>query len=239
MSCSMNWTKCSQARTTNNKAGRDELSRTLKDFQAAFPDYDNWKHQVASVYNDNHHLQLSDGWTMFGDNPNQLSVKNFTVQGEGAVILRESVRLCQDAGLVVVATVHDSIVVDIPSDRAEFCVDILKNSMIKGFDNVMKHYGKTSPIRVEGECWSQDFTKPYTLGDFKFMQELIPGKSIKEHERFKKFFLSAKINGSSANKDLTPIIPVVKVARKKRVPKLINVPQLNKVVSNGVHDSID
>ena len=105
------------------------------------------------------------------------------------MILRESVKLCQDAGLKVIATVHDSIVVDIPSALTEKCLDILHNSMVQGFENVMKTYGRTVPIRVEGDCWSKDFPKPFTLGNFKCTQEFIHEKAVADYERFKKYLV--------------------------------------------------
>lgn len=158
-------------------------------FNDAYPEYTAWKYATLRQYEEEGMLQLSDGWKMWGDNDNSRSVSNFMVQGEGACILRESVRLCQDQGLLVVATVHDSIVVDIPSNAVEKCTRLLQESMIQGFENVMKTYGRTSPIRVEGECWSQDFAQPCTLGDFKCTQEFIHEKAVFEYGKYKKYFL--------------------------------------------------
>lgn len=157
-------------------------------FNDAYPEYAKWKYATVRQYEEEGYLMLSDGWKMWGDNSNSKSVVNFTVQGEGACILRESVRLCQEAGLVVIATVHDSIVVDIPSALTTKCLDILHTSMVQGFENVMKTYGRTVPIRVEGDCWSKDFPKPFTLGNFKCTQEFIHEKAVKEFERFEKYF---------------------------------------------------
>jgi hypothetical protein len=158
-------------------------------FNDSYPEYTAWKYATVRQYEEDGMLQLSDGWKMWGDNDNTRSVTNFMVQGEGACILRESVRLCQDRGLKVIATVHDSIVVDIPSAIAVKCLDILHDSMVEGFENVMKTYGRTVSIRVEGECWSKDIRLPYTHRNFKITQEFIHEKGVKDYERFKKYLV--------------------------------------------------
>lgn len=167
---------------------KDDAQKYIDLFEDAYPVYMAWKEETLHRYEDQGYLQLSDGWTIWGDNDNPRSVTNFMVQGEGAVILRESVRLAQQAGLDVLATVHDSIVIECDSRTAPGSTGELQRCMAKGFETVMAKYGKTVPIRLEGECWSRDFTKSQEVGAFKFTQEFIHEKAVKDYERYKKFF---------------------------------------------------
>ena len=157
-------------------------------FEESYPEYSQWKWDTQNRYEDEKCLRLSDGWRLWGDNPSKLSVLNFPIQGEGAVILRTAVQLCQSKGLRVIATVHDSIVCDIPAGKARYCADLLKTCMIEAFETVMSRFGITAPIRVEGECWSQSFTKSQQIGDFAFSRELIHPRAVAEHARYEKYF---------------------------------------------------
>lgn len=157
-------------------------------FNESYPDYSQWKWDTQSNYDASKFLRLSDGWRMSGDNPSKLSVLNFPIQGEGAVILRTAVQLCQSRGLRVIATVHDSIVCDIPAAKARYCADLLKECMVEAFEVVMVKFGSTAPIRVEGECWSQSFTKSQQIGDFAFSRELIHPRAVSDHARYEKYF---------------------------------------------------
>lgn len=168
----------------------DDVQKYVDLFEEAYPEYRRWKFDTLRSYEDNSFLQLSDGWTMWGDNDNNRSVTNFMVQGEGAVILRESVRLCQNAGLDVVATVHDSIVIECDSDAAGIGVSQLREAMVQGFENVMSKYGRTVPIRVEGECWSQDFdVSGLSKHGVTYTKEFIHEKAVADYEKYKEFLV--------------------------------------------------
>lgn len=167
----------------------DDVQKYVDLFEEAYPEYRRWKFDTLRSYEDNNFLQLSDGWTMWGDNDNNRSVTNFMVQGEGAVILRESVRLCQKAGLDVVATVHDSIVIECDAFPAQVYVQTLQSAMIQGFENVMSKYGRTVPIRVEGECWSQDFDTKKVINNVTYTKEFIHEKAVADYEKYKEFLV--------------------------------------------------
>ena len=74
--------------------------------------YRHYWHHVAKTeadYKGRRPLVLPNGWALFEDNPNPLSVRNFPVQGTAAVILQRAVRLMHDEGLAVCWTMHDAV----------------------------------------------------------------------------------------------------------------------------------
>jgi hypothetical protein len=157
---------------------------------------------------------------MWGDNDNFRSVANFPVQGEGAVILRRAVALLQDKNINVIATVHDSIVIEYKVENTDIVLPIFKECMIQGFDDVMKNFGKTSPIRVDGDAWSRSYTESKRHG-FNLSNEFIHEKAKQDYERYKKFFDGSII---PTNRSCTAEpLPVEKKTRtrKPRTSKLL------------------
>jgi hypothetical protein len=158
-------------------------------FYDTYPDYAEWKNETLNDYEASGHLELSDGWTMWGDNDNRRSVGNCPVQGHGAVIMRESVHLAQARGLEVIMTLHDAIYCEIESQDFN-AVCALKDCMSEAFENVMKTYGKTEPIGIEGDVWSRDYE---TFGFPKMpdyvttMSEYKDSKGARDLELYRKF----------------------------------------------------
>lgn len=205
----------------------DEVQKYVDLFEEAYPTYRKWKWDTLRSYEDNGFLQLSDGWVMWGDNDNSRSVTNFMVQGEGAVILRESVRLCQQAGLDVIATVHDSIVIECESKSAPNWTATLQMAMQQGFENVMSKYGRTVPIRTEGECWSVDFGCKQVIDNVTYTEEFIHEKAVADYERYKKYLVPPTPEQIAAyeEKMSSEVAKIaeekVKKPRKARLPKAV------------------
>lgn len=190
-------------------------------FEMVFPVYTEFRNNgIIDQYDTDEYLRLSDGWTMFGDNPNNLSVSNFPSQGKGSVILRKMVAYLQDSGLDVIRTLHDAGYIEIDwGDWAK--VDTFFEQMAKAFyDSYEGHpLQEQAIIRIEGECWSRDFATEddgrvmshvdedgethYTLttpgGREVPCQEIyIDGRAVKEHSYFSHYFLESvhdKVSG--------------------------------------------
>lgn len=194
----------------------DKAEEFIELFDDAFSDYAEWRRDVTSEYETDRYLQLSDGWTMWGDNDNFRSVANFPVQGQGAVIMRRAVTMLQDNRINVIATVHDSIVIEYKTENTDIVLPLFKKCMVDAFEDVMKGYGKTVPIRVDGEAWSQDFNKEEKRHGFVLTKEFIHEKAKADYERYKKFF-----DGSFKIESKKPLaidteVEVEKKVRKKR-----------------------
>lgn len=167
----------------------EERAQDLIDkFFEVYSDYGDWKREVIKEYEEGY-LELPDGWMMWGDNDNLRSVGNFPVQGHGAVIMREAVGRAQDIGLEIVLTLHDALYLEYPSFEVEH-IEKLKKVMAEAFDSVMKPYGKTIPIRLDGDAWSRDYKDkaPRALDDVIFMTEYSDAKGKADLERYRKFF---------------------------------------------------
>lgn len=141
------------------------------------------------IYDGEGRLELPDGWVMWGDNDNKKSVGNFMLQGLGAVIMREAVKMCQSAGLDVAYTLHDSLTIQFPSNKPKY-VEVLIHRMGLAFEAVMGQYGKTVPIKLEGEAWSRDYKygAPKFPENIQTLTEMIDDKGRLDYSRYAKFF---------------------------------------------------
>jgi hypothetical protein len=158
-------------------------------FYDTYPDYDEWKREVQREYEEAGYLSLPDGWVMWGDNDNPRSVGNFPVQGHGAVIMREAVKLAQRQGLTVVFTLHDALYIEY-SAMEPAAVKTLMSCMQDAFQSVMGPYGDTVPIRLEGEAWSSDYSQdtPEVIPGITYLPEYVDQKGEKDLERYRKYF---------------------------------------------------
>lgn len=166
----------------------DRAQDLIDTFFSIYSDYAEWKTEILEEYKEGY-LELPDGWIMWGDNDNPRSVGNFPIQGHGAVIMREAVRRAQDAGLDVIYTLHDAVYVEYQSFQVE-AIRVLKRCMSEAFEAIMAPYGKITPIRLEGDSWSQDYAaqQPKSVPDVVFMAEYSDSKGKADLERYRKFF---------------------------------------------------
>lgn len=166
-----------------------EAEGLIQLFYDTYEDYADWKKETLEEYREFNYLKLSDGWTIWGDNPNHRSVGNFPIQGAGAVVMREAVRLCQVFGIRVVYTLHDAVYAEIESKDLQK-IQVMQRCMLDAFRNVMKPYGRCPDIRLEGECWSQDFTTENGLlfDNIKQLIEYSDSKGASDLKRYRKFF---------------------------------------------------
>jgi len=86
-----------------------EAKKLISLHKKTYPRYWVWLDNQEYEYKRNKYLMLKDGWALLPDNDNGLSVKNFPVQGTGAVIMRRAVYLAHRKGLRLLAPLHDAI----------------------------------------------------------------------------------------------------------------------------------
>lgn len=73
--------------------------------------YWKWVYQVRKHYQKGIPIEISDGWTMFIDNPSMTSVGNMPVQGTGAAITRLASVYLVEQGIELIANLHDGLYV--------------------------------------------------------------------------------------------------------------------------------
>lgn len=167
----------------------EQAQAYIDKFFEVYSDYKAWKDETIDDYVQQGFLQLPDGWTLFGDNSNKRSVGNFPIQGHGAVIMREAVRRAQNCGLDIIYTLHDALYIEFKSDKYHDIL-MLKQSMSEAFEAVMSQYGKTVPIKLEGEAWSKDYAvaTPMAIEGIEYLTEYVDDKGRKDLERYRKYF---------------------------------------------------
>ncbi len=182
-----------------------EMAQELIDlFEKVFPRYTHYRNvEILELYDTQKYLKLSDGWTLFGDNPNNLSVSNFPSQGKGSVVLREMVTTLQDLNLDLNRTLHDAGYIEI--DWGDWDkMDVFYQAMYDSFYNSYKGHPlqEHARIRLDIEAWGPDFaelvndkghyilTTPAGL-EVPCQEIYIDGRATKEYEYFSKYFLES------------------------------------------------
>jgi len=168
----------------------EDAEKFIEMFFETYPDYAEWKRDNLRTYREEGRLQLPDGWVMWGDNPNFRSVGNFPVQGLGAVIMREAVKLAFARGLDVIFTLHDALYIEY--DSGDFsAIKTLIDCMAEAFTAQASKFGRFIPIRLEGETWSRDYTSDTDSGipGVHCMSEYIDERGRRDYLRFKKYFV--------------------------------------------------
>lgn len=172
---------------TRREVSEKEAQRYIDLFYANYYRYAQYKVQAAKQYRYSGKVRIADGWTMWGDNPNERSAGNCPVQGLGGAILRKAIELCQDAGLKVVAPLHDALYIEEDIDEMGEAAEVFAQCMIQAFD----FYLPESGVRLDGEIWSPELTPGEVKTescDFKVEKIHVDERAGDEYERFKKYF---------------------------------------------------
>jgi len=176
---------------TGKLVTEEEAQKLIDDFESIFHVYTEWKEDVVFQYETDGYLKLSDGWYMWGDNENNLSVKNFLVQGMGSVIMREAVKLCQMAGLQVIFTLHDALYIQ--GTNLVFQAPIFADCMLRAFYNVFGE-SKDATVGLDLYAWSESLfskeEKITTCGwDIDVMPILVDERDENEYKKYSKYFM--------------------------------------------------
>ena len=94
---------------------RDEANRYISAWNRTYKAVFRWKGEMHRQYIRHKSLQLSDGWTMWGGNSNEKSIKNFPIQGGCATAMRYfEYFLWQRHNLTIPMTLHDGFYFYVP-----------------------------------------------------------------------------------------------------------------------------
>jgi hypothetical protein len=144
----------------------DAAQDIIDPYDSTFSDYAEWKAKLLAEYKKAKgacSVRLADGWRMWGDNPNLLSVGNVPIQGFGSVAMRKAVAMMQDAGLDVIFTLHDCIYAEVLSSEWRQKMDVLCECMRAAFaETVAGSFGGKMPkhyvdCRSDPKAWGENF----------------------------------------------------------------------------------
>ncbi len=146
-----------------------------------------WVDTQIKQYKKKKHLTLWDGWTLLGDNDNDLSVKNFPVQGTAACIMRLAVAKATDYGVRIMCPLHDAIYARCEDNDEEIqrINDLMDRAMDEAVEEVL---GDRLKIRIDTDI-------------HKHNDVWIEGKGKANYERLSKFL--EKQEGSIESKRAT------------------------------------
>lgn len=125
----------------------------------AYATYYKWKEQQAHLYFDRKlPMILPCGWYLAAGRRerDKLSVLNFPVQGRGSSIMRLALDKLLEAGIEVVAPVHDAFIFRAKIDELDRICEIAKRCMIEAADEVLGMKGMRvgdPEIVKHGEIW--------------------------------------------------------------------------------------
>lgn len=174
---------------TGSEVTEERAEELIRLFQKTYSKYAAWKEKTYTNYLTSKKLILWDGWVMWGDNDSRRSVLNYPVQGAGAAIMREAVRLCNLHDIKIIFTLHDALYAEIRySDLAK--MRLFNRLMIEAFDTVFAKLKLKSPIRTEGVAWSKHYAdfKVKRVDNIDLIEEYIDDKCAKDLDRFRQFF---------------------------------------------------
>lgn len=132
--------------------GAEEVLKFDNYYNQAFSTYVSWRSKIINRYNAAGFLELPSGWALGPDNKSETSVKNFPVQGCGSDVMREAVKLCHEAGLEVIFTLHDALYIELDLPGAAETIEKFGQLMIQAFANVMQHKW-AKEVRVDAQAW--------------------------------------------------------------------------------------
>ena len=131
----------------------DEARKLLNLHKKTFPVYWRWLDKVEYEYKCNKYIMLKDGWCLLPNNDNGLSVKNFPVQGTGAVIMRRAVALATRKGIRLITPLHDAIYAIFNEVTEKDTPKILSECMQQAVEDVL---GKGVIVRQDIDIHDSD-----------------------------------------------------------------------------------
>ncbi|HHQ4662328.1 TPA: DNA polymerase [Aeromonas veronii] len=96
----------------------DQAKRLLADHKRVFKRFWQWVAEVEHRALEQGYIATNFGWRMHVDaNTNPRTLANWPMQAHGAEMLRIALILCVEAGIKVVAPVHDALLIEVPIDQ--------------------------------------------------------------------------------------------------------------------------
>ena len=122
-----------------------EARRLVELHRKAFPDYWTWRKLLLEYAAQSDILESSSGWRLLIDrdtSPGQ--ILSFPLQSEGSEMLRTATILASDAGIKIVGSVHDSLIVEAPAGEFEDAVRTTSEAMATASRIVLKGFELTT-----------------------------------------------------------------------------------------------
>ncbi|WP_429169042.1 DNA polymerase [Aeromonas rivipollensis] len=95
-----------------------EAKRLLADHKRVYKVFWQWSAAVEHRALEQGYISTNFGWRMHVDaSTNPRSLLNWPMQAHGAEMLRIALILCVEAGIKVIAPVHDALLIEVPKDR--------------------------------------------------------------------------------------------------------------------------
>lgn len=85
---------------------------------------------------------------------------NYLIQGTAADIIKIATARCHEAGIPLIAVIHDEILAEVDADKAEEAARIIEQSMTEGFDEITSKVPITAEAKIV-DRWSQAKKEDY------------------------------------------------------------------------------
>lgn len=131
-----------------------EARQLLQLHKRTFPGYWAWGEQVESYGTLTRQLRTSLGWRIQYPQSHQVnlrSMRNWPVQSAGADMLRMTMIALEDAGIEVIAPVHDAVLIQAPATEIHEIVEETKNIMRRVSGQMLGGFWLESDTEVI--CW--------------------------------------------------------------------------------------
>ena len=123
-----------------------DATKLINLHKKTYPVYWKWLEKISTNYDRGGCLILRDGWALLKDNSNSLSVRNFPVQGTGAVIMRKAVDYLHEAGKAILAPLHDALYCICKDEEVETFTEFMAECMLKAVEDIL---GDLLEIRLD------------------------------------------------------------------------------------------
>lgn len=180
---------------TGREWDEEEAQEMIDLFYEVFWKLKDYQEDIQDMYQSRIPLTLSDGWTMWCDNPNFRSVTNMPIQGEGAVIMRRAIVGCFERGVNISFPLHDALYCWEKTGQEKKMLimrDEMRRAFVRSFDSDLKKYAEK--IRLDPFMWSPDY-KPgteFVLGKEEWRVKgsnlYVDKRSIEDYNKFSKYF---------------------------------------------------
>jgi hypothetical protein len=160
------------ATATKDPVDYEGAQDLFNEYHSTFSDQAYMHEQLRQGYQKHLGIQLQNGWRIGPDNPSILSLSNFPVQGTGSCILQEACKRIDAEDIVILATMHDSILAYCKDEHADAVGKCMQEKMIEASDFVLGEKGMkvgAPEIVRHGDYW-------------------LHGKGVRDWPRYSKYF---------------------------------------------------
>ena len=108
----------------------DEAEVLIDKYWDVYSTYAEWRSNLPSRMMKKGYLELADGWRLLPLlDCNLRTIMNFPMQGTGASILRKACLDLDEAGVILIGTNHDSVMIQAPIDEIDSQIALTKKIM--------------------------------------------------------------------------------------------------------------